>query len=264
MNEMTITEVRKSYNPTGLHDRFHVSTEGQERLPEELPELDYGYYLRMTVVANDLMQERGLTKLPQALRQELRHRYAKRCGKCTTVLPLFCFQANKSTADRLHSECRDCNSNQRSRWYADNGEEARERYRDWYSENAESERERLAAWRAENPGWWDSYYRSEDGRGRLQKQLTEGFARTVAAGNPAEKLTPEDLLSHWEQEGINPLVCYLTEEVLTPQTRSIDHVLAIANGGGHVLDNLMPCTHTANTKKNTMTPEDFKETITND
>lgn len=268
---MTITELRKSYNPTGLHDRFHVSTDGQERLPEELPDLDYGYYLRMTIVVNDLMREHGITKLPKSLRQELRHRYAKRCGTCATVLPLFCFQRNNSSADRLHSQCRSCNTGQNVRWYAENTEEVRERHQEWYAENAEAERERLAAWREQNPGYWESYYSTE--RGRLQKQLTEGYSRAVAAGNPAEKITPEDLLSHWEQQGINPLVCYLTEEVLSPQSRSIDHVLAISSGGGHVLDNLLPCTHTANSKKRDLSPEEAlekltdnneQETITND
>lgn len=259
---MTITKLRKSYNPTGLHDRFHASADGQERLPEEMPELDYVYYLRMTIVVNDLMREHGIKQLPPALRQELRHRYAKRCGTCATVLPLFCFQHNNSTADRLHSQCRSCNSNQNVRWYSENTEEVRQRQQEWYAENAAAERERLAAWRAENPGYWESYYNTE--RGRLQKQLTEGHARALAAGNPAEKITPEDLLAYWQQQGINPLRCFYTNEGLTPQTRSIDHATPISRGGDHTMENIVPCTWAANDRKNTRTAEEFLEMLNND
>lgn len=246
----TIKQHRKAYNPSGLHQRFAESATGQERLPEELPELDPFDYLKMSVVVNELMSELDLKSLPVEIRLELRDRYAKRCGKCSTVLPLFCFPANNSTPDRLHTECRDCNSNQRGRWYSDNADEIRARYQEWYKDNAESERERTA-----------TNYHNPDGKYRLSNQLHQGYYRAVRAGNTADRITPEDLIQYWESIGIDPLVCYLTGETLTPLTRSLDHIVAIGKGGGHTVTNLAPSTAEANFKKNNVTPEEARERL---
>lgn len=109
-------------------------------------------------------------------------------------------------------------------------ERARERARRWYAQNKQR--------RAE-------YER----RNRLAYQLRDGYRRAVQAGGEAVKITPSELLSYWENTGVDPLVCYLTGEPLTEATRSLDHVVPVSRGGGHTLDNLLPCTFAANNRK---------------
>lgn len=216
----------------------------QERLPKEvLPQAE----ATVTRVMNEFYNGRATPRFNDVLRA---HK-VKRCASCQQLKYPEDFPGNKSTYDGLHDQCRGCNSIQRDRWYSENAEEIRARYQEWYKDNSESERERMAR----------NYY-NPDGRYRLSIQLHSGYHRAVRVGNPAERVTPDELIQYWSENGINPLECWYTKEPLTEHTRSVDHKTSIAKGGGHVLDNLVPATLEANTKKKTKSPEEFLATIT--
>lgn len=56
----------------------------------------------------------------------------------------------------------------------------------------------------------------------------------------ADLLTPEAIVAHWGD------CCFYCEDGGFEQ---IDHFIAVAAGGHHVLDNVVPCCRTCNTKK---------------
>lgn len=127
-------------------------------------------------------------------------------------------------------------------------------------EKKQRERERLRRYYAANKEKRRAYdrhrYRNDPHR-RLSHQLRLGYSRAVEAGCEAHQISPQELLQHWEQRGINPLRCYLTGAKLSVETGSIDHATPISRGGGHVLENLRPCTFTANNKKQHKLPEEL-------
>lgn len=51
--------------------------------------------------------------------------------------------------------------------------------------------------------------------------------------------------------------CALTGRDLTPETASLDHVIPVARGGDHSVENLWVVHHQVNTAKGTMTVEEF-------
>lgn len=121
----------------------------------------------------------------------------------------------------------------------------RERLRRYYAANKEKRRE------------YDRHRYRNDPHRRLSHQLRLGYSRAVESGCEAQEITPEELLRYWESTGVDSLRCYLTGEELDPQTRSIDHVTPISRGGGHVLENLLPTTFTANNRKQDKLPEEL-------
>lgn len=202
----------------------------------------------LTDEMNDYMAETGRKLFPPAKADELRELGAKRCSKCATVKLVESFPKDSRARDGLDGKCKTCNSAKTADY--------RERNPEYQREYDATNRERIFEYK-------HTRYLTDEIT-RLRAQLSSGYYRAVAAGNQADWITAEHLLTYWSAKGIDPLVCYLTGESLTPFDRSIDHVVAIGNGGSHTVDNLMPCTLEANMKKKSLDPSDAKELLSND
>ncbi|MGD7001354.1 hypothetical protein [Corynebacterium halotolerans] len=218
----------------------------------------------LTEEMNAWMEATGRKRFPAGKADELRDLGAKRCGKCRSVKNLEDFPRNRSHRDGFHSQCKACNYADTKQWcaenpeykakyYSQNREQTLERMAKYYRDHREERKaydreyrhkhqERLQAY-DQNRYWNDKHY-------RLNHQLYLGYHRAVEAGNPAERIKPQDLLDYWEALGVDPLKCYLTGEKLTPQNRSVDHVVPLGRGGAHTAFNLMPCSLEANRTKN--------------
>lgn len=70
----------------------------------------------------------------------------------------------------------------------------------------------------------------------------------------APKVKPSELLRLLNEQGHR---CALTGRELTPQNASLDHVLAVKNGGAHDIQNVQLVIKQANRMKGTMTMEEF-------
>lgn len=189
----------------------------------------------LTQEANQYLKENNKKLFPPAMAGELRESGAKRCSKCSTVKLITDFGSAKSRRDGLHNQCRECASTRFAKYREANQEALNEYRREYYATNE---------------------------LGRLREQLRNGYRRAIRAGNQADWITPEELLTYWNAKGINPLRCYLTGAELTIQNRSLDHVLAISNDGSHTVDNLYPCTLESNLRKRDMSPEDAVTKLT--
>lgn len=188
----------------------------------------------LTEEHNAWMEATGRSLFPAARQAELLELGALRCPSCRTVRATQEFSRDRSRRTGYSGRCRECDSEKHAAYSPEQG---RARWQRYYRKH----REKLNAYDRDR-------YRNDEHR-RLSHQLLLGHRRCIRAGNPAEWIEPEQLLEHWESLGVDPLLCYLTGERLTPRTRSLDHVVAVSKGGAHALYNLMPSTFPANHRK---------------
>lgn len=80
--------------------------------------------------------------------------------------------------------------------------------------------------------------------------LKSGRRRARRKGAPVEWFTAGDLLLWWLKAGIDHSKCFWCGG---PQ-ESTDHVVPIALYGPHSLDNIVPCCHYCNNRKDSMSP----------
>lgn len=71
-----------------------------------------------------------------------------------------------------------------------------------------------------------------------------------------EAIKASDLRRLLESQGYS---CALTGELLTPETATLDHIVPLARGGDHALENLWVLHARVNTAKGTMLVEEFLE-----
>lgn len=184
----------------------------------------------------DWFETNNRQRISKDLKADLAERGARWCPKCQQALLIEDFQKDASAADSLRSRCRPCQNNM-----------TRKHIRELRVDPEYRQRERE---------YMHNRYRTDE-LYRLNVQLDRGYRRAVKAGNPAEWITAEDMLTFWSEKGIDPLTCALTGAALTPQTRGIDHATPISRGGSHQLSNLIPVSFEANTAKGTRTLLEF-------
>ncbi len=185
-----------------------------------------------------------------------RNRPVKLCRGCDQERPLEDFGVNRTASDGLQWRCRECSAIQRRAQRARRPEHYRaqrrrqyhkdptrerargnERQREWREANPEANREQVKAWRAANP-------EAEREQSRVK------MARRRAAGQPewgSTKWQAERLIVLERDDG----VCGICSDDVDPLDFTIDHVVAIAVGGVHELDNLQLAHSLCNNRKYT-------------
>lgn len=201
----------------------------------------------------DVLTEQGEQKPPLRVQSMLSTYGAKACPSCLEVL-------NRETGFYSgDSYCKACAAERGAEYRAANREEILQRQREAYAADPEKHRQRTRRWMRENPEHVQEYRRDHRERRPLVKKLYSGYQRALKAGNPAEYITTEEILDYWESVGIDSTRCYFTGVALDSSNISIDHGTPISRGGGHVLENLFPCTVAANLDKNTRTVAEYQE-----
>lgn len=74
----------------------------------------------------------------------------KQCSRCKTIKDLSDFAKRKISADGHEGVCRQCRSEAKRKWYANNRERYRETNKEWYSRNRGDVRNRQKKWYEEN------------------------------------------------------------------------------------------------------------------
>ena len=72
--------------------------------------------------------------------------------------------------------------------------------------------------------------------------------------NGRNPITAAELETLW---GTQESQCALTGDPITPETAEADHIVPVARGGTHTIDNIQIVTRQANVAKNTMTNREF-------
>lgn len=105
--------------------------------------------------------------------------------------------------------------------------------------------------RASTRAWHHKY----DG---LQGALDNGFKRAKVEVRRRQRIKSDALLAYWKKNSIDPWKCFYTGAPLVresghPNSREIDHVepLSLKGSAGHVMKNIVPCSHEWNRYKYT-------------
>ena len=168
----------------------------------------------------------------QEEKAELASRGLKRCitTGCGVVKPVSEFHKCSDYSDGLNPRCKSCNKAGAKRWYE------------------------------ENPDRSLAYRQSR----REQTRLYGGALRATEAGNRVEEFTWLDLLDYWSENSIPFDRCYLCGEEGVYEGREglhIDHVIPIARGGAHAMDNLRPACAPCNHMKNRSTLDEYRDRV---
>ena len=163
---------------------------------------------------------------------ELASRGLKRCIStgCGTVKPVSEFHKNSDYSDGLNPRCKSCNKAGAKRWYGENPD-------------------RSLAYR--------------QGR-REHTRLYCGALRAAGAGNRVDEFAWPDLLDYWSKNSIPFDRCYLCGEEGVYEGREglhIDHVIPIARGGAHAMDNLRPACAPCNHMKHSSTLDEYRDRV---
>ena len=85
---------------------------------------------------------------------------------------------------------------------------------------------------------------------RRQQNLEKGRRRRARMANVyLDDHTAQQMVDHWHEKGIEPSSCIYCGDYAD----TVDHVIAIALGGPHVLDNLVPACRSCNSSKGSST-----------
>lgn len=156
----------------------------------------------------------------------------KRCiwSGCDTVKPVSEFHKHSGSADGLNPRCKSCNKAGAKKWYEDNPERSLE-------------------------------YRTSR---REHTRLYCGSLRATEAGNRVDEFTWPDLLDYWSENAVPFDRCYLCGErgeYNGVAGLHIDHVVPIARGGAHSMDNLRPACSSCNLMKHSSTLDEYRDRV---
>jgi 5-methylcytosine-specific restriction endonuclease McrA len=152
----------------------------------------------------------------------------KRCGKCQTEKPVTEFYRRSSSKDGYQWSCKVCVKAYFSGWYEKNGDSVRARALAVAQSDPQGNRDRANAWNAANK---DRHLaRARDAKHKRRAQIESVEHERV------------DYQRIWvEQAG----VCGLCDELMDwdikfpdPLSKSVDHIMPISRGGGHVQENV--------------------------
>lgn len=148
------------------------------------------------------------------------------------------------------------------RWYAANPERTKARITKWRTANPERliEHNRTPAKRAKSREYMRSRIGTEEYRAyqraykkRTGKGTTDKAERRARVRNATvEKVSRHDVITR------DGLICYLCAITLTWDSATLDHVIPLARGGSHSLDNLRVCCGTCNRRKHTRTLDEYR------
>lgn len=188
-----------------------------------------------TAEANEYMTKTGRKVFPFEIQDELVTRGARRCPNCTEVKALTEFASNTANRNGLQSRCRPCQNECCAKSHAANRPNRLEYKRRYYVDNREQEIARTHQYHLDHP--WG-------------RALGDGYRRAVEAGTRADWITEAELLAYWESQGINPNECFYSGlPIVAGETRSLDHLVPISEGGAHSLENLRPAHLSMNVSK---------------
>lgn len=149
------------------------------------------------------------------------------------------------------------------RYAAAHREEARERARQWRVNNPEKHRVRAKQWRKDNPKRYFQYNEAhrerQAERARQWAKAHPARARENCRRRRARKrnatIKPVDEQAIFERDGHTCMYC---GAIYVPLT--IDHIVALNNGGSHCEDNLMLACGRCNPSKGTKPLEEWLQT----
>ncbi len=198
---------------------------------------------------NALQRERRLREDPEKRRQRMRDWYKKNPDKR---------KANSKRDYDKHGRSRrakrrdEVNAYGRE-WHKKHAEKRREKSRKWNREHPEEHQARVKAWRDANPGRaaasFKEWRRKNPERMSILKQRRYARQKGAEGAHSAEEWAT--LLAKYDHR------CAYCPTPLDNMNRTRDHKVPLTRGGSNRVDNLVPACRSCNSKKGTMTHEEF-------
>lgn len=206
---------------------------------------------------------------------------SKACSKCGQVKPLSEFHKRSNTKDGRTRRCKECRARYRREYYLANKERSAEQSRQWREENHQRHLGNKRRWYWENQdraaAYWQEYYfqnsvrlnrRSREiyypkaykkkrkliiERVKKWRQENPGTVRVirmryrVRRKNASGDFTAEEWETLCEKYGRKCLACGKRRKL------TVDHVVALSNGGTNDISNIQPLCGPCNSSKGAQT-----------
>lgn len=164
----------------------------------------------------------------------------KRCNKCGNEKPLDDFAICRGSKDGRQITCRAC----KREHYLANKERYQARHRAWREANPGRNAELAREWRQANPeraAQGVRRWNQENPERALERSRRRRARRQEAT---VESFTADELLASWAERGLSGCTYCPDGEY-----EHADHVVPLARGGSHSIDNLVPACERCNTSK---------------
>lgn len=162
----------------------------------------------------------------------------KRCSKCGKDKPLTEFHSDKTRADGLARQCKDCKRANTRAWNAANSEQKKAASREWYEANKDLAYQRSREWVAQNHEVAKRHKRESAVRSRERDPATYRLKKRLHVKGPIP-----DGATDYARLLVNDPCSYCGGPAGT-----IDH---IEPGDNNEWDNLTAACHSCNSRKRT-------------
>lgn len=172
----------------------------------------------------------------------------KVCVRCGVDKPLSDFSKQSSTRDGKHTYCKVCASAYYAEYYRKNKQEIQQNQKAYRLSYYERNREMLAQKRRDYLAAYPERVRAAKRawEQRNPDKRREGVLRRRARirQNRVDKV---DYAVIWERDGG---ICHICGGAVDRSDAHFDHVIALANGGAHSMDNIKVAHSLCNVRKN--------------
>ena len=205
----------------------------------------------------------------------------KQCSKCREILHVSKFNKSKNGKYGVRRDCKECQNKYSKKWREEHKEEISEYSKKYYEENREEISEYRKKWREENRDYYNEYNKNyrEEHREEIseynKKYIEEHrdyyneYCKKWRKENPEKCLNLSnkrrskkenqgrgiDEIQWYEMMNFFDWKCAYSGEKMesnkTTNGRTIDHIVALDNGGEHEIWNCVPMKKGYNTSKHT-------------
>lgn len=174
----------------------------------------------------------------------------KVCSSCGDILLNTTDNFRKVTKS-YSSKCKKCECKASKQWYDSHKEQRAEHDKIYYQEHKERKQETNKIWyqnnREKRLEHWQEYRKSDHGKQVLAaKRFNDRNKRRLLEQNQGKGITSEqykEVMSFFDWK------CAYSGEKLKKDTRTLDHIISLKQGGDHEIWNLVPMTRSLNSSK---------------
>ena len=174
----------------------------------------------------------------------------KVCSSCGDILLNTTDNFRKVTKS-YSSKCKKCECKASKQWYDSHKEQRAEHDKIYYQEHKERKQETSKIWyqnnREKRLEYWQEYRKSEHGKRAIAaKRFNDHNRRRLLKQNQGKGITAEqykEVMSFFDWK------CAYSGEKLKKDTRTLDHIISLKQGGDHEIWNLVPMTRSLNSSK---------------
>ena len=174
----------------------------------------------------------------------------KVCSSCGDILLNTTDNFRKVTKS-YSSKCKKCECKASKQWYDSHKEQRAEHDKIYYQEHKERKQETSKIWyqnnREKQLERWQEYRKSDHGKQVIAaKRFNERNRRRLWEQNQGKGITTEqykEVMSFFDWK------CAYSGEKLKKDTRTLDHIIPLKQGGDHEIWNLVPMARSLNSSK---------------